>query len=230
MAGGKARFGAVDQAAVVQALADGATVRGAAKAAGFSLWTLYAHRRACALFREAWDAAVEESGRPVLVTPGPRRRWQKRRRRANVFTRARKEIWLEVFAATCDVGAACDAAGISANTAYRHLRSDPVFGAGRDEALNEGYARLEAEALAQRLAAMARLKVRMRASGADADADAAAEFERVMRLLTAFRRAKGGRTGGAEPTKWSFDAAFEALEKRLAGFGLRIARGEEAAE
>ena len=155
------RFGPVDQAVVVKAFAGGATVRQAAKAAGFAPCTLYAHREKCALFCEAWDAAVAESGRPILVTPGPRRRWQARRQRANLFTRERKEIWLEVFAATCDVTAACEAAEISVNTAYRHRRDDPAFREGWDEALSDGYVRLEAEALAQRLAAMERLKVRI---------------------------------------------------------------------
>jgi len=223
---GYRRFGPADQAVVVKAFAGGASVRAAARAAGFAPCTLYAHRRGCALFREAWDAAVAESGRLILVTPGPRRRWQARRQRQSRFTRARKEIWLEHFAATCDVTAACEAAGISINTVYRHRRDDPTFRAGWEEALELGYARLEAEALAQRIAAMERLKVRMRETGADADA--AAEFERVMRLLAAFRRTREGRGGGAAPTKWSFDEAFEALEKRLQAFGLRVARGEKA--
>lgn len=230
MAKGKRTFGPADQAAVVKAFAGGATVRAAAKAAGFAVHTLYAHRRRCALFREAWDAAVEESGRPILVTPGPRRRWQARRQRQNLFTRVRKEAWLEHFAAHCDVSAACAAVGISANTVYRHRRTDPAFRAGWDEAIRDGYDRLEAEALAQRIAAMERLKVRIRETGGDAgtEVDAAAEFDRVMRLLANFRRAKEGRGGGAAPTKWSFDEAFKALEIRLKAFGLRVKRGEKA--
>lgn len=230
MAKGNRRFGPADQAVVVKAIAGGASVRAVARVAGFAVCTLYAHRRGCALFREAWDAAVEESGLPILVTPGPRRRWQTRRQRQNRFTRERKEAWLEHFAAHCDVSAACAAAGISANTVYRHRRTDPAFRAGWDEAIQGGYDRLEAEALAQRIAAMERLKVRIRETGGEAgtEADAAAEFERVMRLFTAFRRAKEGRGGGAAPAKWSFDEAFEALEKRLMAFGLRAKRGEKA--
>jgi len=231
MAKGRRRFGAADRAAVVKALAGGASVRAAAKAAGFAVCTLYDGRRRCALFREAWDAAVAESGRPVLVAPRRGRRWQAQRARANFFTRERKEIWLEHFAATCDATAASEAAGISVNTAYAHRRTDPAFRAGWEEALEQGYARLEAEAVAQRIASLERLKVRMREGGdAEAEADAAAEFERVMAVLREFKRAHAGRRGGAAPTKWSFDDAFEALEKELKVFGYRAGRekSEEA--
>jgi hypothetical protein len=227
MAKGKRTFEPADRAEVVKALAGGATIRAAAKAAGFAVCTLYAHRNKCALFREAWDAAVAESGRPLLIAPRRGRRWQAQRMRANFFTRERKEAWLEHFAATCDATAASAAAGISANTAYTHRRTDPAFRAAWDEALVEGYARLEAEAVAQRIASLERLKVRIREGGdaaAGAEADAAAEFERVMTVLREFRRASAGRRGGAAPTKWSFDEAFEALEKELKVFGYRAAQ------
>src|SRR6185503_8312433 len=64
MAKGNRRLGAAGQAVVVEALAGGATVRAAAKAAGFCVQTLYNERERNALFAEAWAAAVEESGRP----------------------------------------------------------------------------------------------------------------------------------------------------------------------
>src|SRR3546814_12198439 len=60
------RFGSAEQAVVVKALDKGASVAAAARAAGFCVSTLYNARERCAVFRDAWDAAVEASGRPRL--------------------------------------------------------------------------------------------------------------------------------------------------------------------
>lgn len=226
---GSRRFTAADQTLVVKALLGGATVTEAANGAGFVAQTLYNHRRKCAVFREAWDAAVEESGRPQLVAPRGGRRWQARRMRRNQFSAERKESFLAHFAATCDATASAAEAGVSESTVYNHRRSDPAFTQGWDEALQQGYARLEAEAVAQRIKALEALKVRLGKAVAPRDCEAAAEFERVMHLLREHKRGLAGvRPGGAPPGKWSFDAAFEALEKRLKAFGLRIERGERA--
>jgi hypothetical protein len=223
-------FGPAEQAVAVKALLGGATVAAAAKAAGFCVQTLYSHRRKHAVFREAWAAAVEESSRPMLVAPRGGRRWQAQRMRRNQFSRERKEVFLAHFAATCDVTASAAAAGVCESTVYAHRRSDPAFAAAWDEALEQGYARLEAEAVAQRIKAMEALKVRLgKEVAAATDADAAAEFERVMQLLREHKRgAAGAKKGGAPLTKWSFEDAFRSLEKRLQAFGLRIERGEEA--
>lgn len=223
-------FGPADQAVVVKALLGGATVVAAAKAAGFCPQTLYSHRRTCAVFREAWAAAVEESGRPMLVAPRGGRRWQARRMRRNQFSRERKEVFLAHFAATCDATASAAVAGICESSVYEHRRSDPAFAAAWADALEQGYARLEAEAVAQRIKAMEALKVRLgKKVAAATDVDAAAEFERVMQLLREHKRGlAGAKKGGFPLTKWSFEDAFQALEKRLQAFGLRIERGEEA--
>jgi len=230
MAKDNRRFGPADQAVVVKALLAGASVAAAAQAAGFCVQTLYTHRRLCAVFREAWDAAVEESGRPMLVAPRGGRRWQARRMRRNQFSRERKEAFLAHFAATCDVTASAAAAGVCESTVYEHRRSDPAFAAAWPDALEQGYARLEAEAVAQRIKALEALKVRLgKEVAAATDADAAAEFERVMQLLREHKRgAAGAKKGGFALTKWSFEDAYQALEKRLKAFGLRIERGEEA--
>jgi hypothetical protein len=230
MAKDNKRFGPADQAVAVKALLGGATAAAAAEAAGFCPQTLYTHRRKHAVFREAWAAAVEESGRPMLVAPRGGRRWQAQRMRRNQFSRERKEVFLAHFAATCDVSASAAAAGVCESTVYEHRRSDPAFALAWQEALEQGYARLEAEAVAQRIKAMAALKVRLGTKVAAAgDADAAAEFDRVLQLLREHKRGLAGtKKGGFALTKWSFEDAFQALEKRLQAFGLRIERGEEA--
>lgn len=225
---GSKRFTAADQAVVVSALAKGARVPEAARLAGFSVKTLYRHRAADALFRDSWQAAVEESGRPVLIVPAAGRRWQKRRSRRHRFTAERKEIFLEHFAATCDATASAEVAEIGLWAVYDHRRKDPAFAQGWDEALQQGYARLEAEAVAARIKALEALKVRLGKEIAPRDSDVAAEFERVMHLLREHKRGLAGARLGGTLGKWSFDEAFEALEKRLKAFGLRIERGERA--
>jgi hypothetical protein len=63
------------------------------------------------------------------------------------FDKARKRIFLEWFAATCNVRLAARQVGISQATAYRNRMSDPDFAEAWDRALEQGYARLEAKLL-----------------------------------------------------------------------------------
>lgn len=228
MAKGNRRLGPAGYAIVVKALAGGATIAQAAKAVGFSKRTLHRHYAECALFREAWDAAVEESSRPMLVAPRGGRKWQAQRMRRNRFTRERKEAFLEHFAATCDATASAEAAEVSIFTVYDHRRNDPAFAAAWQEALEQGYARLEAEAVAQRIAALEKLRVRLGKEIGARDCEAAAEFERVMHLLREHKRGLAGVSKAGRPaTKWSFDEAFAALDKELNAFALRIESGEQ---
>lgn len=223
------RFGAAEQAVAVKALAKGATVAAAAKAAGFVPQTLYNRRKACALFRSAWDAAVEESGRPMLIAPRGGRRWQARRARRNRFTAERKTAFLEHFCATCDARASADAAGVSVSTVFSHRRSDAAFAAAWQEALQQGYARLEAEAIAQRIAAMEALRFRGDKAVAARDCEAAAEFERVMHLLREHKRGFCGTPKAGRPAaRWSFEEALAELEKQLQAFGVHLPPPEDA--
>lgn len=145
MAKDNRRMTPADEAAVVMALARGATIREAAAGVGFAARTLLRRRRACALFGASWEWAVAESAKPLLIAPGPGGRWQAKRRRVR-FTRERKTVFLEYLVATCNVQAARQAAGICSWTAYHHRRTDPVFGLGWEEALEVGSAMLAAEA------------------------------------------------------------------------------------
>ena len=141
-------------------------------------------------------------------------------------------MFLAHFAATCDVTASAAAAGVSESTVYNHRRSDPAFAAGWDEALEQGYARLEAEAVAQRIAAMEALEGPARQEGRRrADCEAAAEFERVMQLLREHKRGLAGRREGAgpPPAKWSFEDGVRGAGEEAEGVRLRIERGETGA-
>ncbi|MGQ0589959.1 MAG: hypothetical protein ACT4N8_10600 [Sphingosinicella sp.] len=214
------RFSAADEAAVVMALAEGATVKAAAQGVGFAVQTLYDARGRSAVFAAAWDEAVAESARPRLVEPGPGRRWQVKKLRRVRFNEERKNAFLAHFAATCDVTASAAAAGVCVSTVYDHRSRDSAFHARWDEALEAGYARLEAEALAMRLAAIERLKVQLGKKVRPRDCDEGAEFERVMHLLREHKRGLAGyQKNGRPPAKrMSFDEAMEELEKALDKF------------
>jgi hypothetical protein len=56
-----------------------------------------------------------------------------------------ERIFLDHLAASCNVSASAAAAGFSAVTVYNHRRSDPGFAARWQEALDQGYARVEME-------------------------------------------------------------------------------------
>jgi hypothetical protein len=92
----------------------------------------------------------------------------------------------------------------------------------------EAYARLEAEALRQRLAAMERFRiVPDETATPEMRQRVAEEFDRAVCLLREYRRSLSGtRRGGPAPAKWSFEAAFEALEKELGVFRTRIEQGD----
>lgn len=71
----------------------------------------------------------------------------KKKARRNGFTRSRKQDFLDHFAATANATAAGRAVGVSKSTVYAHRLKDPVFRAAWNEALGEGYARVEANSV-----------------------------------------------------------------------------------
>lgn len=74
---------------------------------------------------------------------------QKRAVRHDGWTRARRQLFLDTLAGTCNVRIAIAATGLSVSTAYQLRRRDPAFAELWKEALTIGYERLE-EALLQR--------------------------------------------------------------------------------
>ncbi|MFL6846652.1 MAG: hypothetical protein ACJ8ER_17435 [Allosphingosinicella sp.] len=143
-----------------------------------------------------------------------------RARRGFSFTEKRQQIFLDHFAGTADEQAAADAAGVSRVTVRAFLRRNPEFAALREEALQHAYARLEAEAVRQRLAAAERLRDNL-----DPKGEMAQEFERAMKLLARFERRNGRiasrEHAASESRAWSFEAAIVALDKALDAFGVR---------
>lgn len=206
----------------VQALRRGATVEQAAARAGFDASSFYRKRRADPDFAAAWAEAMEASDAPRLIKPGNGRRMQLRKTRKLRFTDAKKELFLDHFAGTCDLAASAEAAGVCVETVRNHRRKYPEFDAACDEALAQGYKTLEEEAVRERLAAQARLK-----KGRMPKGEAAAEFDRQMKLLAQWRRRDGTLGPRARSrqalTSWSFNDSMAALEKRLKALKIPVA-------
>jgi hypothetical protein len=225
----KAAFGAEAMGVVVAALRRGATVKAAAREAGFSEATVHAWRRKAPHFGAACRDALDT--REALVVPGNGgREWQLRKPRRNDFSRRRKRIYLEHFAATGDTRASAAAAGISKSTVSNHKLSDPAFREACAQALLEAYANLEAEAVRQRLAAMEKIDFDPGKEAPPSGLDPEAEFARTMELLREHKRSRAGmKAGGRPPERWSFAESMAALEKRLKILGIRVREDGERA-
>lgn len=240
MAGGRGRawrrgktfaFDAQQQVLFVAAVERGATIAAAAREAKAAVATVYYRRKTCPLFARAWAGAVaKSSGYADLDPPGAATvirghagRLIRKRKRPVEFDRERRQAFLDHFAGSCNLEASAKAAGVCVNTVYRALASDPAFADGFEEALRIGYRLLEAEALRQQRAAQRKYRISPKGDpGAQAQS-----FERTMQLLREYNRGQGkvGRRAarrGDPRSRWTFDEAMEALEKKLKHFGVEI--------
>lgn len=209
------RFDARAEAAVVRALRGGASVAAAARAAGYSVSTLYAAKGRSRLFREAWDDAVAESDGEVLIAPGNGRRIQMRRVRRRLFGAKLQDEFLEHFAATCSIAAAAAEIGVGRSTVNKHLAEDEDFRARFDRVLEFAYRQLDAELVRQRLEAAQRPQTE------GGEALRSAEFDRALQLLREHKRGRPGgpdRRPGAPPRHASLDEMCLALARRLKKF------------
>lgn len=172
---------------------------------------------------------------PLRIKPNKNRRLQVAPTRRKLFDEAAKAEFLEWFAATANCSLAARKTGFHYRTVIRHWREDEGFGERCEAALRMGYPRLEELALR---AAEEALK---RALGEKIAGDRAPPGEHFrmdpMTALNLLREHKlhlaglaGGSGRGAKPgpplTKWSFDAAFEALDKELQVFRVRTEAGD----
>jgi hypothetical protein len=88
------------------------------------------------------------------ITPHNKRRLIATRPRRKLFGERRQRRFLESLAATCNVTESAKAAGVVVNTVYNCRMKSPAFRAAWEQALEQGYARLEAAMLAQAAAAI----------------------------------------------------------------------------
>jgi hypothetical protein len=186
----------------------------------------------------------------LRVSPNKNRLVQVRRVGSRkLLDKARKETFLEWFAATCNVALSAAKAGVCDKTVYKHLLKDPAFEEAALRALRVGYFRLEARELqeAYRPAigghphpAQAELESPSPSRGEGEyevrvldDAQAEEHFDPVLalHLLREHRRHLPGSADGRKNQRTTARSATnkeiaEALAKRLKGFGLRVSRGE----
>jgi hypothetical protein len=201
----------------------------AARAAGWSMSSFYKLRRADRAFAAAWAEAhafsAEEErrdGGTVRYAANNGRRIQRRKMRHVLFDEERQQCFLGHFAGTCDTREAAAVAGVDESTVYKHRLRNPDFAALWNEALDQGYARLEAEALRQRLEAQRRLSEGLLPTG-----EIAQEFERVMKLLARWDRGRGEppgprRISHGKQAGSTFEEAIEALDKKLRALDIPI--------
>ena len=206
----------------------GASHEEAARAAGFNRASFFRLRKRDPGFAALWEAAVEQSAGCRFVNPGVGRRLQLRRNRSLRFTDARRQLFLEHFAGTCNLTDAAAAARISEGTIFATRARDPEFAADFQAALEQGYARLEADVLRRRVEAQQRLRTIAPAGEPEP------EFERALKLLQRWERRDGTlgprtRTPG-RGRRWTFDEAIEALDKKLEALGVRRRREREQGE
>lgn len=224
--GDSRRIGGRARRLFLRALRRGRRLDEAAAAAGHSESGFCALRRRDPDFARKWAAAMAASAGLRLVRPNHRRRLQLRRMRHVRFDDARKEVFLNHFAGCCDVTESAEVAGVDESTVYKHRRKDPAFAAAFDEALAQGYARLEAEALRQRLEAQKRMR-RALDDGVPTG-EVAAEFERVLKLLQRWDR-KSDRPGvravaQSRKPALNFEESLALLERKLRNLDIPILR------
>lgn len=83
-------------------------------------------------------------GEELVVKAATGRRIQVTRARPDQWTPSGEARFLAVLAATCNVKAACTAVGMSTTSAYAHRQRWSRFARLWDEAVRDGYARIEA--------------------------------------------------------------------------------------
>jgi hypothetical protein len=146
-----------------------------------------------------------------------------------LFGKAAEALFLAHLAATCNVAASARAAGVTAQCVYQKRMRDADFRRRWREALEQGYARLEARALEQALGSQA--------VAAGTQGEVAIEVEEgpldkelTIFLLREHKKALAGieRPGAApQPADWS--QVEDWCVRRLRTLKARLDREDEAA-
>jgi hypothetical protein len=148
-----------------------------------------------------------------------------------LFGKARKEVFLQWFASTGNIGIAAEKAGVARQTVSKHRLSDPAFAAAYLDAIELGVPDLKAK-LIHHLKGRPKLNVHGEVEEADAGAFDPQLTMQMLREQDRILAGGGGRpsTGsgvralkpGRAPRVASDAEVLAALVKRLAAFGLRV--------
>ena len=188
------------------------------------------------------DGPPPRSGEELRVSPNKNRLVQVRRTgRRKLFDKAAKELFLEWFAATCNVRLSAARAGVAYQTVFKHRMKDPEFADAWDVALAQGYARLEARLLQEvhrpgdpstiessfdGLPPRSGEELEVRSGLHEAEAEEAFDAQLALAILREQKRNVHGHVPKAQRTTAraaSNKEIAEALAKRLKGFALRVA-------
>lgn len=174
----------------------------------------------------------------MRVTPNKNRLVQVRRTGGRkLFDKRRKEVFLEWFAATCNVRLSAGKAGVCDKTVYKHLAKDEAFFEAFGRALQLGYVRLEARILQEAHGADVRPTPAPPCQGGEQlevrvlDDQLAEEHfdpQLAIQLLREHKRHLPGsadtRKAGAVPRGATAKEIADALTKRLKAFAVRVER------
>lgn len=199
------RCDAAAKLAFLVAVAEGIPLEEAAALGGCSLRTFYEHRRREPSFEAAWAGAAETA---VALRPAGTAKPRRLR-----FDEARQARFLAALGENCCTREAARLVPIDSSAVYRHLARDPDFARANAAALESGYERLRAAAVAEREAEAARLAAWREEPAAEV---APADFETIMHLLAYYRRPAPRRRKGVKPRPaMSHFELVEALGERL---------------
>jgi len=219
--GGRPPVDALTKGKFIKALSKGASHEAAARKAGFSRSAFYRVRKRDSEFAAMWEEAIQRSLGPRFVSGGAKRKLQLRRNRRVRFTEEKRETFLAHFEGSCNLTDAADEAGVADSTVWSMRARNPEFARRFQQALDQGYVRLEVEAVRQRLEAQRKMREDILPTG-----EISQEFERVMKLLQRWDR-HNGRAGPRAPgrgheTRWTFEESLALLEKKLRNMGVPI--------
>jgi hypothetical protein len=147
--------------------------------------------------------------------------------RKDGWTAERRRIFMETLAATCNVSEAARTAGMNLSSAYYQKRRDPGFAREWAQALNIGYAELEALLLRQALFGTEEEEVTLDAEGMVKSRKVKRGHPNAVgvRLLVQHRREVGDRRAVEEADRPDGEDAVERLRRALEKVRERIGVG-----
>jgi hypothetical protein len=156
-------------------------------------------------------------------------------KRRDNWTKAKRVAFIAAMEASCNVRLACEAAGVSHNSAYRLRRGDPVFAAAWSAALEQGCENLRGLMLSRALGTADPELIAANPGPDDLPAPEFAPMSDEMRLkvlqicraTTEGRQGPGGWRKGRVPVRTSADA-FASLAAKLDRVERKLKRDAKA--
>jgi len=165
------------------------------------------------------------------ITGGNKRKIQKRRAPRQSFTAARRQVFLDTLASCANVTASAAAAGAGVSTVYDARRREPDFAEQWADALDAGYATLEALLIERAAKGAHYVPGQTVVPGPETiDTWLALDLLRLSKLAKAPRKAPGApaRRASEQQVAESIMAKLAVLERRRKGAKGKGTKGGEA--